>query len=190
MTEHLEMELEPDPGWFEVPEEGADLEEWSLDLVRRLAGPENDPEAIGASAAVVAEHARAAHDLLVELAFVFLPEPLAPVVATCHIELVFGPAGDMPDPPEVHRSLALRRDDHLEDPEVGERLLQAGRSVRQHVLVTEEDRVTERVTHVVFVPELEDALVRITTWWRALALGDALVEQADRMAAALVLRTS
>ena len=190
-AEVLELELDPDPGWYPVPEDDVDLYDWALDLVRQLAGPEAGAEVVLASAEDVVRHARLAREDLVELAYVFLPDPLGPPLAVCHIELVFGTAGDLPSVAEIAASLARRLPEHLEEPEMNERLLTAGPAVRQHAMRTEEDgSVVEQVTYVVAVPALDDALLRITTSWRALALGDPLLEQGDRMAAGLVVRTS
>ena len=191
MTEVLELELEPDPGWHPVPEELDDLPDWSMGLVRELAGPEADEDAVRATAEGLLLHARAQLEAQVEFAWVFLPEPLGPVVAVCSIELVFGTAGDLPTPGEVAAALGRPDDRYLGDPEVSTPLLPAGPAVRQHVMRSEgpEGGVVESVTHVLELPGVDDALLRIVTEWRALALGDALVEQADRLAAALVVRT-
>jgi hypothetical protein len=186
----LELELEPDPGWLEVPE-ADDLYGWALETIRGLAGPDADDEAVLATVEDVHRHARLAQDELVELGFLFLPDPLGSVLASCHIELVFGTAGDLPSVAGIAASLSRRLPEHLAEPEVDQRLLTAGRAVRQHAMRTEEDgSVVEQVIYVVAVPTLDDALLRITTSWRALALGDPLVEQGDRMASALVVRTS
>lgn len=190
-AELLELELEPDPGWYEIPEDSADFREWALGLVRQLAGPDADEDAVRASAEVVLAHAWQAADAMVELAWVFLPDPLDQVLASCHVELVFGTAGDLPSLAEIVASLERRLPDHIDEPHVREELLTAGRSVRQQLMRTHDDgEVVEAVTYVVVVPELDDALLRITTSWRALALGEVLTEQADRMAAGIVVRTS
>jgi hypothetical protein len=189
MTDELELELEPDPGWYAVPEDPDGLDDWAHGLVRELAGPEAAGEAVKGGAEVVRLHAELAHEQLVELAFVFLPEPLAPVLAACHVELVPGTAGDLPDLDDLERVLAEQQLEHVGVPAVSRTLLSAGPAVRQQVLAADEDGdVVERVTHVVASPLLDDALLRITTSWRAVALGDALTEQADRMAAALLVR--
>ncbi|RBY76933.1 hypothetical protein DQ239_12140 [Blastococcus sp. TF02-09] len=186
----LELELEPDPGWYAVPEDAAEAAAWAEDLVRALAGPEAADTAVLATTDSVLAHAREAYAAQVELAFVFLPQALTPVVAYCHVELVFGTAGDLPDLDDVARALAVQQPEHLDPPEVDRRLLVAGPAVRQHELRGGDDggSVVERVSYVLELPGVDDALLRITTSWRALALGDALVEQADRMAAALVVR--
>ncbi|SDF22001.1 hypothetical protein SAMN05660662_1398 [Blastococcus aurantiacus] len=185
----LELELEPDPGWYAVPEDEAEAAGWAEGLVRELAGPGAEDQAVLVTTESVLAHARAAYEAQVELAFVFLPQPLAPVVASCHVELVFGTAGDLPDLDDLARALAVQRPEHLSAPEVGRRLLVAGPAVRQHELREDDDgSVVERVSFVLELPRVDDALLRVTTTWRALALGDALVEQADRMAAALVVR--
>lgn len=185
----LELELEPDPGWFAVPEDEAEAAAWAEDLVRALAGPEAADTAVLATTDSVLAHAREAYEAQVELAFVFLPQPLTPVVAFCHVELVFGTAGDMPDLDDLARALAVERPHHLDPPQVDRRLLVAGAAVRQHEVFRDDDgAVVERVSFVLELPGVDDALLRVTTTWRALALGDALVEQADRLAAALVVR--
>lgn len=189
-ADELELELDPDPGWYPVPEEGVDRYDWATDLVRQLAGPEEGDEGVLATVEDLVRHARLADEDLVELTYVFLPDPLGAVLAACHIELVFGTAGDLPSPAEIAVSLARRRPEHLDEPQVDSRLLTAGPAVRQRVMRSQDDgSVVEQVTHVVGVPGLDDAVLRITTSWRALALGDLLVEQADRMAAGLVVRT-
>jgi len=185
----LELELEPDPGWYAVPEDEAEAPAWAEGLVRELAGPEAADTAVLATTESVLAHARAAYEAQVELAFVFLPQPLTPVVAYCHVELVFGTAGDLPDLDDIAQAFSVPRPEHLSPPEVDRRLLVAGPAVRQHELRGDDDgSVVERVSFVLELPGVDDALLRVTTSWRALSLGDALVEQADRMAAALVVR--
>lgn len=185
----LELELEPDPGWYAVPEDPDEVAAWSVALVRELAGPDADQDAVRGAAEVVRLHAQVAHDDLAELAFVYLPEPLAPVLASCQVELVFGTVGDLPDLDDVERSLSTRRPEHLDEPVVERVLLPAGPAVRQQVMSTDEDgEVLERVVVVWRSPVLDDALLRMTTAWRAVALGDALAAQADRLAAALLVR--
>ncbi|MCW2581868.1 MAG: hypothetical protein JWQ53_658 [Klenkia sp.] len=190
-AEVLELDLDPDPGWYPVPEDDVDLYDWALDLVRERAGADAGDDVVLAAAEDVVRHGRPAREDLVELAYVFHPDPLGPVLAVCHIELVFGTAGDLPSAAEIAASLTQRLPEHLGEPDVEERLLTAGPAVRQHAMRTEDDgAVVEQVTYVVTVPALDDALLRITTSWRAVALGDALVEQGDRLAAGLVVRTS
>lgn len=190
-AEFLELELDPDPGWHPVPEDDVDLYDWALGLVRERAGTGAADDVVLTAAEDLVRHARPAREDLVELAYVFHPDPLGPVLAVCHVELVFGTAGDLPSPTEIAASLARRLPEHLEEPEVDQRLLTAGPAVRQHVMRAEDDgSVVEQVTYVVTVPALDDALLRITTSWRAVALGDPLVEQGDRLAAGLVVRTS
>jgi hypothetical protein len=187
----LELELDPDPGWYPVPEYEDEVDTWAAWLVRELAGPDAGEDDVGTVVEDVRAHARRAHELQVELAFVFLPDPLGPVLASCHVELVFGTAGDLPDQAEIAAALSQRRPEHVDVPEVGRVLLTAGPAVRQRVMGAEDDGVVvESVTHVVTVPGMDDALVRTTTSWWALGLGEALTERADRMAAALVVRTS
>lgn len=190
MDGELELELETDPGWFEVPEDPAELDDWSLGLVRELAGPEADEQRVRESAAGVRAHAQVMVDDGVELPWVYLPDPLAGVLAVCSIELVFGTAGDLPDADQVAAALAVQRPEHLAPPEVSRVLLTAGPAVRQRVLRSgdPDGDVVESVSHVVTVPGMDDALLRITAEWRAPALGEALTEQADRLAAALVVR--
>ena len=186
----LELELEPDPGWFEVPEDPEELADWAAGLVRELAGPEAPDDRVRAAADDVHRHARGMVEDGVELPWVFLPDPLAGVLATCSIELVFGTAGDLPDADEIAAALAAQRPEHLAAPDVGRVLLPAGPAVRQRVLRADgrDGEVVESVSHVVTVPGMDDALLRVTAEWRAAALGDALTEQADRLAAALVVR--
>ena len=68
MTEVLELELEPDPGWHAVPEDLDELPDWSIQLVRELAGPEADEDAVRAAAESVLEHGRAQLEAQVEFA--------------------------------------------------------------------------------------------------------------------------
>lgn len=186
MTEVLELELEPDPGWYPVPPDAADVPAWSRELVRALAGADADEDTVRACAEVVRLHADAAHAQLAELALVHLPDPLAPVLAVCAVELVFGRAGELPDLDDVERVLSAQQPDHLEPPEVSRRLLAVGPAVRQRVLrVDEDDDALEQVVHVSRCPGVDDALLRTTTSWRVLGLGEPLAEQADRLAAAL-----
>jgi hypothetical protein len=189
-AEVLELELEPDAGWYAVPEDADELHDWSIALVRELA-PEADEDAVRTAAESVNLHGRAQLDAGVEFAWVFLPEPLGQVVAACSIELVFGTAGDLPSLDEVAAALSRPEARYLDAPEVGRPLLQAGPAVRQHVVRTDgpDGEVVESVVHVLEIPGVDDALLRIATEWRALAVGEALVEQADRLAAALVVRT-
>lgn len=186
----LELELDPDPGWYPVPEYEDEVDTWASWLVRELAGPNAGEDDVRATVEDVRAHARRAHQLQVELAFVFLPDPLGPVVASCHVELVFGAAGDLPDQAEIAAVLSQRRPEHVDLPAVGPVLLTAGPAVRQQVMGAEDGVVVESVAHVVTVPGMDDALLRTTTSWWALGLGEALAERADRMAAALVVRTS
>ena len=137
----LELELEPDPGWYPVPEDEAEAAGWAEGLVRALAGPEAADTAVLATTESVLAHARAAYEAQVELAFVFLPQPLTPVVAYCHVELVFGTAGDLPDLDDIERAFSVQLPGHLSPPEVDRRLLVAGPAVRQHELRgADEDR--------------------------------------------------
>ncbi|WP_138758718.1 hypothetical protein [Modestobacter altitudinis] len=191
MTDVLELELEADPGWYAVPEDADELHEWSIGLVRELAGPGAEEDAVRSAAESVFLHGRTQLEAGVEFAWVFLPEPLGPVVAVCSIELVFGTAGDLPSLDQVAETLARPEARYLDAPEVGRPLLQAGPAVRQHAVRTDgpEGSVVESVVHVLEVPGVDDALLRISAEWRALPLGEALVEQADRLAAALVVRT-
>ena len=187
----IEFELDPDPGGTQVPEEDVDLFDWAVDLVRQLAGPDADGDVVLATAEDVVRHARLAHQDLVELAYVFLPDPLGSVLAACHIELVFGTPGDLPSAAEIAGSLARRLPAHLQDPDVD----QMGSPPDRRSGSTSCGRRTtarssNRFIHVVEVAGLDAALLRITTSWRALALGEVLVEQGDRMAAGLVVRMS
>lgn len=185
----LELALEPDPGWYPVPDDPDEVAAWSVQLVRELAGPDADEDAVRGAAEVVRLHADAAHEDLAELAFVYLPEPLAAVLASCQVELVFGTPGDLPDLDDVERSLSARRPEHLDDPVVERVLLAAGPAVRAQVMSTDaHGDVLESVVVVWRTPVLDDAVLRMTTAWRAVALGDALAAQADRMAAALQVR--
>jgi hypothetical protein len=190
MAGELEFELEPDPGWFAVPEDLESLHDWSIALVRELAGADAPEDEVRASAESVYAHAREMVEDLVELPWVFLPDPLAGVLAICSIELVFGEAGDLPGADELAAAFGEQRPEHLDAPQVSRVLLTAGPAVRQQVLRQDGDTgaVSETVSHVVAVDGMDDALLRITTEWQALALGDELTEQADRMAAGLVVR--
>jgi hypothetical protein len=190
MTESTTIELDPERGWYAVPEDRDDVAGWADWLVRQLAGPDADDGAVERAVAEVTVHALASHDAAIELTWLFVPSPLEPVLAVCDLELVFGTVGDLPGLAEIRASLAARQPEHLGEPEVSTVALPCGDAVRQHVMTTDDGGgVVEGVTHVVTVEGLDDALLRMRTTWRSVALGEVLVPEADRMAAALVVRT-
>lgn len=189
-AETLELELDPEPGWFEVPEDPKAFKDWAKNLVKTLAGPDVKDRTLKGPVKSVIQCAKEAEHNQVELAWVYLPDPLKEVLATCFVELVFGTAGDMPSLEDIRASLQRRLPDHAEDPTVSDAVLPAGPSIRQRVARKEKDgSFLESVVYVVVVPELEDSLIRITSSWNAVNVGDLLAEEADRMAAKLLVRT-
>jgi hypothetical protein len=173
---HLEVDLPPAP-WVAVPLDG-DPAKWARATAEELCEGREDPGALTRELELAARRVRTPDTLACA---VVVPDdvPLQ-VLALLQVQQM----GDVPDVATASALLAAEERDDVREPVLAETDLPLGPAVRWHTLTAGDDGfVMESVDHV--IPLGEGTALRSELSWTAVALGEHLVELADRTAEGL-----